>query len=256
MRCVSLVIADRHPVVLQGLAQMLGARPDFKIVASCGDGRNCIEALRKLVPDVALVDVSMPGLTGPQILAFAHSENLSTRLVLFADEEHELAMAAAAGAHGVILKNVAPELLVQSLRQVAEGQRLPPVSSNQGPPREQRNVAVREGVLAVLTGRERQIVRLVSLGLSNKAIGRQLNVTEGTIKLHLNHIYRKLEIHNRTVLAAFAMFWAAEPISPYRIVGRLADPPKAKQKPQGGSEIFLKPKHRKKSNQNGEKRRR
>jgi two-component system, NarL family, nitrate/nitrite response regulator NarL len=201
MRCVSLVIADRHPVVLQGLAQMLGALPDFKIVASCGDGKNCIEALRKLVPDVALVDFSMPGLTGPQILAFAHSENLPTRLVLFADEERELVMAAAAGAHGVILKNVAPEILVQSLRKVAKGQRLPLLSSDQGLPREPTNVAIKENALAVLTDRERQIVGLVSLGLSNKTIGRQLSVTEGTIKLHLNHIYRKLEIHNRTVLA-------------------------------------------------------
>jgi DNA-binding NarL/FixJ family response regulator len=210
MRCVNLVIADRHPVVLQGLAQMLGAFPDFKIVASCSNGKNCIEALRNLVPDVALVDVSMPGLTGPQILAFVHSENLPTRLVLFADEEHELVLATAAGAHGVILKNVAPELLVQSLRKVAKGQRLP-LLSNQRLPRAPTNVAIKENVLAVLTDRERQIVRLVSLGLSNKAIGRQLSVTEGTIKLHLNHIYRKLEIHNRTVLASFAMFWAAEP---------------------------------------------
>ncbi len=211
MRCVNLLIADRHPVVLQGLAQMLGALPDFKIVASCSDGKNCIEALRKLVPDVALVDVLMPGLTGPQILAFVHSENLPTRLVLFADEEHELVLATAAGAHGVILKNVAPELLVQSLRKIAKGQRLPLLSSSQGLLREPTNGAIKANVLAVLTDRERQIVRLVSLGLSNKAIGRQLSVTEGTIKLHLNHIYRKLEIHNRTVLAAFAMFWAAEP---------------------------------------------
>jgi two-component system nitrate/nitrite response regulator NarL len=186
---------------------MLGALPDFRIVASCGDGKNCIEALREFVPDVALVDVSMPGLTGPQILGFAHSENLPTRLVLFADEEHELVMAATAGAHGVILKNVASEILVQSLRKVAEGQRLPLLPSNQVLPR----VAIKENVMAVLTDRERQIVRLVSLGLSNKAVGRQLSVTEGTIKLHLNHIYQKLEIHNRTVLAGFAMFWAAEP---------------------------------------------
>jgi two-component system nitrate/nitrite response regulator NarL len=178
MRCVSLLIADRYPVVLQGLAQMLGSLPDFKIVASCGDGKNCVEALRKLVPDVALIDVATPGLTGPQILAFAHSENLPTRLVLFADEEHELVLAATAGAHGVVRKNVAPEILVQSLRKAAKGRRLP-----------------------LLTDRERQIVGLVSPGLSNKAIARQLSVAEGTVKLHLNHIYQKLEIRNRTVLA-------------------------------------------------------
>jgi two-component system nitrate/nitrite response regulator NarL len=202
MRCVSLVIADRHPVVLQGLAQMLGALRDFKIVASCSDGKNCMEALRKLAPDMALVDVSMPGLTGPQIFAFAHSENLPTRLVLFVGDERELVMAAAAGAHGVVLKNVAPEILVQSLRKVAQGQRVPLLSFNKMLLRKPTNVAIKANVLALLTDRERQIVRLVSLGLSNKAIAGQLSVTDGTIKLHLNHIYQKLEIHNRTMLAA------------------------------------------------------
>jgi two-component system nitrate/nitrite response regulator NarL len=206
MRCASLVIADRHPVVLQGLAKVLGGRPDFKIVAACSDGRSCIEAIRGLVPDIVLLEVSMPGLTGLEILAISNSENLSTRLVFFtaSAEERELVMSAAAGAYSVILKDVAPEILVQSLRQVADGQwLLPLVSSDRGVSREQRNVAIRENMLTALTDRERQIMRLVSEGLSNKAIGRRLNVTEGTIKQHLNHIYQKLEIHNRTVLAAF-----------------------------------------------------
>src|SRR6478752_4357338 len=208
MRCTSVVIADRYPVVLQGLTNALTAESGFKVVACCSDGTDCIEAIRSLVPDIAILDVSLPGLTGLEILTIANSESLSTRLVFFTAsvEDRELVISAEAGAYGVILKDVAPEILVQSLRQVADGQRLLPLSpSDQTVPREQRNVANTENVLTVLTDRERQIMRLVSEGLSNKEIGRRLNIVDGTIKQHLHHIYQKLEISNRTVLAALAI---------------------------------------------------
>jgi len=204
MRCTSVVIADRHPVVLQGLTNVLSAESGFKLVACCSDGTDCIEAIRSLVPDIAILDVSLPGLTGLEILTIANFESLPTRVVFFTAsvEDRELIVSAAAGAYGVILKDVAVEILVQSLREIADGQRLLPLPTV---PREQGNVANRENVLTVLTERERQIMRLVSGGLSNKEIGRQLNITDGTIKQHLHHIYQKLEISNRTVLAAFVL---------------------------------------------------
>jgi two-component system, NarL family, nitrate/nitrite response regulator NarL len=208
MDCIRVVIADRHPVVLQGLIRLLGAQSGFEVVACCGDGANCIEAIRNLVPDIAILDISMPGLSGLEILSIANAESLATRLVFFAAsvDEHELVMSAAGGAYGVILKDVAPEMLVQFLQQIAAGQRLlPRLSPEQAVPREQGNVAIRENALAVLTDRERQIMRLVSEGLSNKAIGRRLNIADGTIKVHLHNIYQKLEINNRTVLAALAI---------------------------------------------------
>ena len=204
MRCTSVVIADRYPVVLQGLTNVLTAESGFKVVACCSDGTDCIEAIRSLVPDIAILDISLPGLTGLEILTIAKSESLPTRLVFFTAsvEDRELIVSAAAGAYGVILKDVALEILVQSLREIADGQRLLPLPTV---PREQGNVANRENVLTVLTERERQIMRLVSGGLSNKEIGRQLNITDGTIKQHLHHIYQKLAISNRTVLAAFVI---------------------------------------------------
>ena len=208
MCCTSVVIADRHPVVLQGLTNVLAAESSFKVVASCRDGTSCIEAIRRLVPDIAILDISLPGLTGLEILAIANSENLPTRLVFFTAsiEDRELVMSAAAGAYGVITKDVTPEILVQSLRQVADGQRLLPLPSpDQAVSRERGNIAITENVLTVLTDRERQIMALVSEGLSNKEIGRRLNIADGTIKVHLHHIFQKLEISNRTVLAALAI---------------------------------------------------
>src|ERR1700730_8526375 len=206
MRCTSVVIADRHPVVLHGLSNVLGAHRDFNIVACCSDGTSCIEALRNLAPDIVILDVSMRGVTWLEILSIVNSENLATRLVFFtaSGEDGELVMAAAANGYSVISKDVALEVLVQSLRQVAEGQRLSPLpSSEQTISREQS--ASTDNALTTLTDRERQIMRLVSEGLSNKEIGRRLNISDGTIKVHLHHIFQKLEISNRTVLATLAI---------------------------------------------------
>jgi two-component system nitrate/nitrite response regulator NarL len=206
MRCINVLIADRSPVVLQGLKKVLGAHHKFKLVACCSDGMSCIEAIRSLRPDIAILDISMPGLTGLEILSIVNSEGFSTRVVFLSAsvEDSELVKLAAAGAYGVILKDAALEFLVKSLQQVADGQRLSPLlpSSDQV---SRKQSAVRENALTVLTDREHQIMCLVSEGLSNKEIGRRLNISDGTIKVHLHHIYEKLEISNRTALAALAI---------------------------------------------------
>jgi two-component system nitrate/nitrite response regulator NarL len=204
MRRTRVVIADRHPMILQGLSSVLGAQRDFEILAHCGDGASCMKAIRILGPDIAIIDSSMPDIAGLKILAIARSENLSTRLVFFtaSAEDRELRRFAAAGAYAVVSKDVDPQILVQILRQVANGQKLLPSS---GKVTAQQQSAMTEKALIALTDRERQIMRLVSEGLSNKEIGRRLNITDGTIKVHLHHIFQKLDIGNRTALAALAI---------------------------------------------------
>ena len=207
MHRTRLLIADRYPVVLQGLTSLFAAHYDFKIVASCSDGMSCLEAMRNLAPDVVILDISMPDLTGLEILAIANAENLPTRLVFFtASTEHgELVAATAAGTCSVVPKDAEPEVLVESLRQIADGWRLLPLlRSELLLSREERNGALAESMLSLLTDREREIMRLVSEGLPNKAIARRLNISQGTIKMHLHHMYQKLEINNRTALATLA----------------------------------------------------
>jgi two-component system nitrate/nitrite response regulator NarL len=206
MRCTTVVIAGRQPVVLLGLSAMLAAQRGFNVVASCSDGTSCIEALRNFVPDIAILDLSMPGVTGREVLSIVNSEKLSTRLIFLtaSDEDSELVMSAEVDGYSIIPKDATPEVLVQALRQIAEGQREVPVL----PPEQaiSRGLsAVTENALTTLTDRERQIMRLVSEGLSNKEIGRRLNIADGTIKVHLHNIFQKLEISNRTVLAALAI---------------------------------------------------
>jgi two-component system nitrate/nitrite response regulator NarL len=199
MRCVTIVIADRHPVFVCGLTSVLGALNDFKVVSSARDGTECIDAIRRLSPDMALLDIFMPGLSGLDILAAVASEHLSTHIVFLTEhaDDRDLIVAVARGAYGVIFKDAAPHLLVQCLRQVAEGRRSFALTNGNG-------IGINGNVLMVLTDRERQIMNLVAEGWSNKEVGRQLDISDGTIKVHLHHIYRKLAISNRTALAALA----------------------------------------------------
>jgi len=201
MCCFSVLIADQYPVVLQGLSSVLGTLPDFTVVARCTDKETLIEAIRIFMPDIAILDISMPGIGWREIHSIANSKSLgmrSTRVVLFTAPaaEDKLVTLATAGAYGFIAKDAEPELLVQALRQVANGQRLLPLSRS-GRASTGRNARL-------LTERERQIMRWVSEGLSNKEIARQLNISEGTIKVHLHHIFEKLAIKHRTALAALA----------------------------------------------------
>jgi two-component system nitrate/nitrite response regulator NarL len=184
--CARVVIADPYPLILKGLAAVLEAEPDFRIVAHCADGGSCIKAIRKVLPDIAIVDVSLP-----EILAIISSEGLPTRIVLLtALEGRELRRFYAVGVHAVVRKNADPQNLLQTLRQVASGQKVL-----------QQPGGDAEKTVTALTDRERQIVRLVSEGLSNKEIGRRLKITDGTIKVHLHNIFEKLKVSNRTALA-------------------------------------------------------
>src|SRR6266566_2772756 len=199
MPCISIVIADHHPMVLCGLKSILCAEKGFNIVASYYDGVKCLQAIRDLSPDIALLGMFMPAVTGLEILRAATSEGLRTRVVLLAGSvgDRELVAAAAWGAYGVVTTiAVTPELLVYFLRQIAAGRLLPLALLDAEHKHEQKRCA-----RTVLTERERQIIELVSEGLSNKQVGRRLDLSEGTIKVHLHHIYQKLAINNRTALA-------------------------------------------------------
>ena len=197
MRRIRLVIADRRPIVLQGFASLFAAQTDFEVVASCLDGASCLEAVRNLTPDVVLVEDGFSDVTASEMLAVVNAENLPTRLVFFTASvaRGDLAAAIAAGTCSAISMRERPETLMQFLR----------LHPHRPPAGKDENESASDNVLAVLTDQERKITRLVAEGLSNKAVARQLNVSPGTIKVHLNHIFQKLGVNNRTKLAALAL---------------------------------------------------
>jgi RNA polymerase sigma factor (sigma-70 family) len=205
---IRLVIADPQPIVQNGLRSVFAAQHDFEIVASCCDGTSCLEAIRKLAPDVALLGSTLPDLTGFEILTITKTEKLPARLVFFAEPEgdDDLAAAIAAGACSAISKYANPDTILRSLRLMTERSSAPPERFHElSPNGKEVDGAKIERMLAILTDREREIMRLVAEGLSNKEIARELNVCQGTVKVHLYNMFQKLEISNRTVLATIAL---------------------------------------------------
>jgi DNA-binding NarL/FixJ family response regulator len=202
---LSIIIAVSDPVVLKGLLAILCAESDFNVVASCQDGAACTQAIRDLSPDLALVEMSLPGRSGFQLLAAVKGDQLSTRVVFLSASSAPSAAAIAMGAYGILSKQAAPHLLLRGLRQVAGGLRILPFLGMPHPHGDdaQGDLPDLLNILTeILTEREREIMRLVCMGLSNKEVGRQLSLAEGTIKVHMHHIYQKLAIQNRTSLAA------------------------------------------------------
>jgi two-component system, NarL family, nitrate/nitrite response regulator NarL len=212
-RSISIVVADDHPVVLRGLADVLRSNPDMNVVAACSDGATTLEAIRKWSPNVAVLDVLMPGLSGLEVLASIKSDGLATKVVILTAtaSDAQLLRAIAAGVQGIVLKEEALTELVRCIRTVAEGRPwLPSAVVNAAIERETGRRSASEQLTQSLTNRERQIVLLVAEGLSNKAVGRRLELSEGTVKIHLHNIYQKLQVNNRTTLAALAIAYRDE----------------------------------------------
>jgi two-component system, NarL family, nitrate/nitrite response regulator NarL len=200
----SMIIADGHSVFLCGLISVLRSEREFDIVARCSNGIESLQAIRDLSPDIALLDSSMPMTSGIDVLASAISEGSQTRIVLLAaPAELQSIFAVANGAYGIVPRDVLPEVLIHDLRQVAAGRRLSIRERRPGGARTTTDTS--EKALAVLTDRERQIAKLVSAGLPNKELGRQLNLSAGTVRVHLHNIFAKLAVKKRTALAALAV---------------------------------------------------
>jgi two-component system, NarL family, nitrate/nitrite response regulator NarL len=205
---VSVVIADDHPVVLQGITEILRAQPDISVVAACNGGRDATAAIQQFTPDVAVLDIIMPDLSGLDVLSSIVGAGIKTRVVLLtavATDDRILA-AMTSGAKGLLFKDAAPDNLVDCIRDVAKGKRcFPNDLIDAALERKIGRQADAECSIGALTPREAQIALLVSEGLSNKLMAWQLNMAEGTVKVYLHNIYEKLGIPNRTALCAWAI---------------------------------------------------
>jgi two-component system nitrate/nitrite response regulator NarL len=209
MNAIQILIADDHPMVLRGLGEFLASVPDMKVVAACPDGAQALQAIRDLKPDIAILDLAMPVLTGLDVLAAIQEENLGTKIVFLTAlaGTRDIMSAMAEGAYGLLMKDATPEEMLFSLREVAAGRKhLPFELLRHGQDRKSKPIPTR----MLLTNREWKVMELAARGLSNKEIARKLNMTEGTAKVHLHHIFQKTGVNNRTALANVALLRVKE----------------------------------------------
>jgi len=204
---ITLVLADDHPLILDGMENLFRLERDFKVVARCLDGEEAITAVRKHKPDVLVLDIRMPGTDGLSVLRQMKKEKLSTRVVLLTGvlDEEELAEAVRLGVRGLVLKEMAPKLLVQCIRQVHAGELwLEKRSVSLALEKLLQREAGQREVAQLLTPREIEIVKQVVAGLRNIEIGKRLFISEGTVKMHLHNIYQKLGVDSRINLTRYA----------------------------------------------------
>jgi len=203
-----IVIADDHPIVLRGLVNVFEAQPDFRVVAACGEGFAALAAIRKYSPDIAILDFRMPNLSGLEILDKIVEEEIPTKIAfLTASASADYVLAAITRrAQAIMLKDLPPETLVNSIRSIAAGRRLvAPEIIQTAIGNEDQRLGEITRIVKDLTAREREVMRFVSKGLSNKEIAKLMALEEGTIKTHLHHVFEKTGLKNRTLLAALAL---------------------------------------------------
>jgi two-component system NarL family response regulator len=195
---IRVLLADDHTIVRNGVSQILTQQPDITVVAQAADGATAVALYRQERPDVSLVDLRMPGLDGVQVVEEIRREHADAVLVVLTtfDSDEDVERALMAGAKAYLLKDVSPADLVACVRTVHRGGTWvsPAVASK----------LVARMTRVQLTLREMAVLRLVAAGKPNREIGESLNISEGTVKIHLSHLFEKLGATSRTEVVAKA----------------------------------------------------
>jgi DNA-binding NarL/FixJ family response regulator len=204
---IRIVLADDHPLILDGLENLLQTEKDFEVCARCIDGIETLQAVREHRPDVLILDIRMPRKSGMDVAREIQREKLPTRVVLLTAEldEREFLEAIRLGVKGIVLKEMAPQMLLRCIRKVHSGEQWMELrSTKQALERMLRREAGAREVAAILTAQEMTIVRMIAGGLRNREIADKLHISEGTVKTHLHNIYEKLNVDSRLALLRYA----------------------------------------------------
>jgi DNA-binding NarL/FixJ family response regulator len=197
-----IVVVDDHPVVRDGLRGMIDGQPDLQVVGEAGDGHEAVAVVVRERPDVVLMDLRMPKLDGVAAIEAIGRAAPGVRVLVLTtyDVDHDIVRAMEAGASGVLLKDAPREELFRAVRATGRGEMVlaPAVTA--------RLVGrLRRSTEQAPTERELEVLALVARGLTNRAIGRQLAVSEATVKTHLVHLFSKLGVTDRTAAVTAAL---------------------------------------------------
>jgi two-component system nitrate/nitrite response regulator NarL len=205
---LNVAIVDDHPLFRRGLIQLLNTIPQFRLVGEASSGEEGIKLVQTGRPDLLLLDLNMKDMSGQEVLKAVKAGDLDTRVVMItvSDQAEDLVTALRNGADGYLLKDMEPEMMVESLRAAAAGKLIISealthilASALRG---QNRPESVQE---ADLTDQETRILERIAGGMSNKVIGKELDIAEGTVKVHVKHILRKLTLKSRVEAAVWAV---------------------------------------------------
>ena len=217
MKPITIVVVDDHPLFRQGVIDTLSLEPDLTVIGEATDGIEALEKIRLLGPEVAVLDVNLPGMNGQQVTRQMVSEKLPTRVILLTayDDAEQKLTAMRIGAGGYCVKDVRPETLAQMVREVSAGNFV--VGEEVFRANEFERWMELETASAAspyqdltesfepLSGREMEVLTLMTRGLSNKEIATALGISHQTVKNHVTAILRKLCVEDRTQAALYAL---------------------------------------------------
>ncbi len=207
---IRVMLVDDHALFRKGVASLLASCPDIEVVGEASDGAEAVGRVGELMPDVVLMDIHMPSLDGLEATRRIKAEHPYVKIVMLtvAEEDRSLFDAIKAGAHGYLLKRVEPEEFLSMVRGISRGEA--PISRGMaskilGEFGKRMKGQPAEDPAAKLTPRERELLRLLTQGSTNKDIANALGVSENTVKNHLKNILAKLHLQNRVQVVAFAL---------------------------------------------------
>jgi two-component system NarL family response regulator len=189
---IRILVADDHPIVRDGIVSLVEVEKDMCVVANAGDGVEAVELAKKLLPDIILLDLRMPRMDGLEVIVQIQSLHLPSKVIVLTtfDSELDVHLALKAGARSYLLKDTPRPVLLDTIRQVHGGKTCIPPRIGQK--------LVENMSRPVLSARELDILKLVAEGKSNKDIGDQLGIAEGTVKTHVKSLLIKLQVPGRT----------------------------------------------------------
>lgn len=214
----SVVLADDHQVLRQGLRALLEAEGEFNVLGDAGDGLTAISLVDRLRPDVLVVDLMMPGLNGQEVTRRVRKLSPATHIVVLSMHASEpyVMEALRNGAAGYVLKDASCADLIHAVREVMAGRRYlsPPLSDRAIDAYQEKATSAAWGRYDMLTTRERETLQLVAEGHTNKEIASRLGISPRTAETHRTHLMRKLQLRTHTDLIKYAIEQRIIPVGP------------------------------------------
>lgn len=204
---IRVMIVDDHELIREGLKQLLELDGDIEIVSEAGNGAECLEKLKRIDPDVLLLDINMPGQSGIEVLQKIRARNMNTKVLILTvhNEAEYLVKAVDIGVNGYLMKDSSSGELKKAIYSVMNNENY--IQASLTPLLNSRLVArdIDKEKLESLTRREKEVVIKIANGMSNKEIANHLNISERTVKNHISNIFKKIDVSDRTQAAVFAI---------------------------------------------------
>ncbi|BCN37209.1 DNA-binding response regulator [Alicycliphilus denitrificans] len=212
---ITLFLIDDHTLLRRGLVALLSQYGDLRVVGEAGDAAEALRLLPQLRPDVILLDNHLPGVRGVDAIAGLREASQGSRVIMLtvSEDGEDLGAALRHGAQGYLLKTIDGDLLAQAIRRAARGEpvvspemmgKLVAAFQSQGAPEPDPGPMPQEDPAPQLSPREQEVLREIARGASNKEIARTLDIAETTVKIHVQHILRKLGLTSRVQAAVYA----------------------------------------------------